>query len=538
MIWRFLIAAVASGSIGHPPVAPHAWAVGVGPSGIASLRAQLPGSETLVPGRALLVRGVRPTVRGAGYVVDLTASDRRIAFDNTEPGAAQQWYLPQDLAWSYWPTLPQLGEVKVAVIDSGIDYGHPDFAGRIAGGVSFAGGSWKTDTCGHGTFVAGIIAANPFNGIGMAGIAVNAKLLVVKILTADCVVSSEAEVRGIRWAVDHGARIINMSLGGVRDPLDEALDTFSPPEQAAIDYATSKGVLVIAAAGNGTQSPSTPWRFAGYPAALNHVIGVGAIQQSGAVPDYSNRDPRYVDLVAPGGPIYSTIPRSLVDVHAGTCSEPYGPCGPSEFRNGIGTSFAAPQVAAAAALLLGTDPTLTPDQVAWLIERSATDLTPSTGCRQCVVGRDSFTGAGALDVAAALSLLGHSPLPARDAFEPNDDAGPVAAKLPPSGTVDATLDYWDDPNDVYAVTLVKGQVISASLARGSEPSTVMTLWAPGTAHVSPSRTASGRLAASAFSAGGMRLRFAAKASGVYYLEVSARTPSRSIAAYGLTVAVR
>src|SRR5262249_7087312 len=77
-------------------------------------------------------------------------------FANTEPLPAKQWYLTADHAWDYWPTMPQLAPVKVAVIDSGIDYGHPDFAGRIAAGRSFVrGSSWKEDTDGHGTFVAG-----------------------------------------------------------------------------------------------------------------------------------------------------------------------------------------------------------------------------------------------------------------------------------------------------------------------------------------------------------------------------------------------
>ena len=191
--------------------------------------------------------------------------------------------------------------VNVAVIDSGID-GTPS---RVRGpdrrrrGPSSAARRTRDDQ-GHGTFVAGEIAANPFNGLGIAGLAFNARLLIAKVVEPDGSVSLKAEVAAIRWAVDNGARVINLSLGGVRDPLDPTLDTYSPLEQAAVEYAYSKGAVVVAAVGNGPQSPATPWQFADYPAALPHVIGVGAVRQDGSVPDYSNRDAVYVDLAAPG----------------------------------------------------------------------------------------------------------------------------------------------------------------------------------------------------------------------------------------------
>jgi hypothetical protein len=105
---------------------------------------------------------------------------RTLLFDNTEPDAAEQWYFTKDDAWSHWPTIPYLAPIRVAVIDSGIDASHPEFTGRIASGVSFVASSWRTDSCGHGTFVAGEIAANPDNGFGIAGLAFNARLLIAK----------------------------------------------------------------------------------------------------------------------------------------------------------------------------------------------------------------------------------------------------------------------------------------------------------------------------------------------------------------------
>src|SRR6185312_7152796 len=110
-----------------------------------------------------------------------------------------------------------------------------------------------------------------------AGLAFNAQLLVAKVVTPDGEVSLKAEVAAIRWAVDNGARVINLSLGGVRDPFDAELDTYSPAEQAAIGYAVAHDVVVVAAVGNGTQSPSTPWPFAHYPAALPHVSAAAAL---------------------------------------------------------------------------------------------------------------------------------------------------------------------------------------------------------------------------------------------------------------------
>ena len=141
--------------------------------------------------------------------------------------------------------------------------------------------------------------------------------MIAKVVEPDGSVSLRAEVAAIRWAADNGARVINLSLGGVRDPLDPKLDTYSPLEQAAVEYAYSKGAVVVAAVGNGPQSPATPWGFAHYPASLPHVIGVSAVRQDGSVPDYSNRDAVYNDLAAPGDGIFSTIPTNLVDPKTG-----------------------------------------------------------------------------------------------------------------------------------------------------------------------------------------------------------------------------
>ncbi len=460
------------------------------------------------------------------------------AFPNTQPDAAQQWYLTEDNAWNAWSVRPTLQTVKVAVIDSGIDAGDPAFAGRIAAGRSFVGGSWATDTTGHGTFVAGLIAANAFDGTGIAGLAFNAKLIIAKVvLDSDGVIPLTAEAAAIRWAVSEGARVINLSFGATRDPNDPELNSYSALERAAIEYAYAKGVVVVAAAGNGTNTPTEPWPYAGYPAALPNVIGVAALNEDGSVPNFSNRDARYVDIAAPGAGIFSTIPRNLEDTSVPGCAgNPYSSCGPAEFQRGDGTSFAAPQVSAAAALLLGTDPKLAPDQVDWILERSATDMTPANGCGGCSVGRDSLTGWGRVDVARAIAFVrDHIALPPPDLLEPDDDAGAEAHALGPlPQTLTTSEDYWDDPVDVFSLELHAGEHLVASAAAAPSTSLALALWKPGTQTLEGAPTTS-RLATDT---PGSRpvLSYPVSTTGVYYLEVSDLTPNRARSIYQLTVA--
>jgi subtilisin family serine protease len=462
------------------------------------------------------------------------------AFANTEPFAAKQWYLDEVDAWGFWQEQPQLAPVKVAVIDSGIDGTHPDLMGRVLAAKSFVGGSPYTDEQGHGTFVAGEIAANPSNMIGIAGLAFNARLIVAKVVDHAGDVPISAEVAAIRWAVGQGAQVINLSLGAVRDPLDPGIDAYSPLEQAAVQYAYSKGVVVVAAVGNGPQAPRTPWSYADYPAALPHVIGVSAVRQDRSVPAYSNRDAIYNDLAAPGDGMFSTIPTNLVADTAGCENDPYSDCGPPEFRSAIGTSFSAPQVAAAAALLLGVQPALRPEQVAWLLERSAADDEPGVGCPECTSGRDPLTGWGVLDVAAALRLLTSGvPLPQADAYEPNDDAGVWAHALPPlPRTVGATLDYWDDNVDVYRVTLKKGQRLYARLTPGAAASIRLALWAPGTQRVESLDLKNVRVAESRRQGLQARIAYTARAGGTYYLEAKLVSPAHDPVAYRLGLSRR
>ena len=462
-----------------------------------------------------LTRGLILLVALAALVLPASAS----AFTPNDPLASRQWYLAADRAFDFWPDLPVLTPVKVAVVDSGIDLGHPEFEGKIDAARSFVGGD-VNDHDGHGTFVAGVIAAALDNGVGIAGIAFPAHLVVAKVVGRDGTISPDAEAHAIRWAADEGARVINLSLGGVRDPRDLSRDTFSPAEEAAVEYAYGKGAVVVAAVGNGDQAPSTPWRYASYPAALPHVIGVGALAQDGTVPPYSNRDARFVDLAAPGDDILSTLPRSLTARVAPTClDQGYSDCGPFDFRNAQGTSFAAPQVAAAAALLLSVEPALRPEQVGFLLEHSAGDVAPA--------GRDAFSGWGRLDVAAALEALAAGDLPGLDALEPNDDAGDRAPEVfGRRRAITATADYWDDPVDVYRVKLAAGQTISTSVDGPAGVRTRLALWRPGTLHVIEpvSRPSLDRLKESRGAGPAEHILYRARATGWYYLEVTLASP--------------
>ena len=337
--------------------------------------------------------------------------------------------------------------------------------------------------------------------------------------------------------MDRGAQVINLSLGGLRDPRDRRLDTFSPLERDAIDYAYAHGVVLVAAVGNGDQAPRSPWDFASYPAALPHVVGVSALASDGSVPSFSNRDQNFNDLSAPGVGIVSTLPRAITSTRPTCPDQGHSNCGPPAFKQADGTSYAAAQVSAAAALLLAARPMLTPDQVSWVLERSARDVSAATGCSRCLLQRDAFSGWGELDVAAALRAL-NGPLPPPDRYEGNDDAGDRAFALY-GRTIDvsATLDFWDDQIDVYRVRLLKGQTVAVSLRGPAGTDTNLVLWRPGTHHVeglSPKLQAR-RLTQSARVGPNEHFLHRARQEGWYYIEVKLATPSPEPGVYRLRI---
>lgn len=314
----------------------------------------------------------------------------------------QAWALRQIRAPQAWANFamcpgdpPGAGAVTVAVLDTGIDKSHGDLAGRWVSGFDFVNqDADASDDNGHGTFVSGIIGASwdgnapiahcvPFStaGGGFAGVAGDVRILPVKILDDRGFGDSAALIAGLDYAVTQGARVINLSLGS---PVIE------PGEKEALDRAIAAGVVVVAASGN--QGGSVL-----FPAAYPPVVAVGATDASGSVAFYSNKGAQ-LDLVAPGGGaafsqylpgqnIFSTVLQCAATASAADYPRKTGD---SFYGTALGTSFAAPFVTGAAALLFAWDASLTADQVVNRLISTADDIgTP---------GWDAASGYGRLNL--------------------------------------------------------------------------------------------------------------------------------------------
>ncbi len=532
---RALVVAAVLGAALSFPVGAHAARVAVGLAPGADARAVSAAvaartgtrPESLKPIPALIAdlpRGISLAgIPGVRYVEPLR--ERHLAYVPNDPLVPKQWYLSSSGFYSPWVTLPSFEPVPVAIIDSGVDASHPDLNGKILDAETFVGGSARQDQLGHGTFVAGLIGAGVDNGVGIAGLAPSAQLLVAKVDTGSRTIPVEAEAKAIRWAVDNGARVINMSLGGIRDPLDPDRDTFSRLEADSVAYAVANGVVVVAAVGNADQAPSSPWKYASYPAALPHVLGVSATTETGAIPAFSNRDRVYNDIAAPGLKILSVLPRPLT-ARFPTCNEQgYSSCGPDDYREAQGTSFAAPQVSAAAAVLLSLRPTLRPEQVTKILQSTAVDATAANGCAACAAGRDAYSGWGRLDVGAAIAALSKR-LPERDWYETNDDLGSRSyATYGSNRRLQATIDFWDDQDDVYAIQLTRNQPVYVGLT-GVDPAVDLSLalWLPkarGLDHLEDQRF---RARVSAKPGSRQYFSFRAANAGTYYVQVRITSP--------------
>ncbi|GAB7386729.1 hypothetical protein BSNK01_05650 [Bacillaceae bacterium] len=271
-----------------------------------------------------------------------------------------QWNLPMIETENGWDITRGSREITIAVIDTGVDLHHPDLADRLSEGYNvLTDDDHPQDDNGHGTHVAGIIAAETNNREGVAGITWYNRIMPIKAIGADGTGTSFDIAKGIIWATDHGAKVINMSLGNYQP---------SSVLKEAVAYAYERDVVLVAATGNDdTDQP-------GYPAAYPEVLAVSAIGFDGSRAEFSNYGD-YVDVVAPGVDVASTYP-----------DEQYAALS--------GTSMAAPHVAALAGLIRSIHPDLKNTEVMDIIRKTAIDLGDA--------GKDMYYGNGVIDIENAL----------------------------------------------------------------------------------------------------------------------------------------
>jgi serine protease len=302
-------------------------------------------------------------------------------FTPDDPLFKDQWHLPRVGAPTAWHYSTGRG-VTVAVIDTGIACEDYDSFVKVSDlnntrcveGFNFINNTpHANDDQGHGTHVAGTIAQSTNNGHGAAGMAFHARLMPVKVLGANGSGTTAGVADGIRWAADHGAQVINLSLGGPRP---------AQVLQKAIDHARSRGTVVIAAAGNSGGS-------VGYPAGHDGVIAVSASDRDDKLARFSSRGPQ-VDIAAPG---VDVVQQTICEGGKGKCER---------FPAFNGTSMATPHVAGAAALLVSQGVT-DPDAIERTLKNSARVVDPSDDAKK-------LYGAGILDAAAAVkqTALSHA----------------------------------------------------------------------------------------------------------------------------------
>lgn len=369
-----------------------------------------------------------------------------------DPEIGQQWFHERIGTFAAWDITRGSSQVVVGILDTGLDYDHPEFVGQIAinsaedrngngrfepwpdsvlqGGVSgdldgidADGNGYIDDVIGydftdqprspfggdylfqdpdplddnaHGTLVAGIIAARADNQLGGAGIAPGCKVMPLRAFAASGGGEDDDIARAIIYAADNGVQVLNFSFGDIYP---------SQIMHEAIRYAYQKGVVMIGSAGNGTGDEIH------YPSGFDEVISVAATDLNSLGNDYLWPLSSFgltVDLAAPGSGIYTTTLRDTTDWF-GTYS---------------GTSTSAPMVSAAAALLISQRGTLAPEQVRGILTSSADDVSPA--------GWDHYTGAGRLNIPVALATVGGSQV---KILSPGNDAGTAADSLIIVGTI-------------------------------------------------------------------------------------------------------
>ena len=341
----------------------------------------------------------------------LTASDS-VQDVPTDPLCGMQWGASLTRAPTAWAVTKGSPSVVVAVLDTGVDASQPDLQGAFVPGYDFVNHDANpSDDHGHGTGTAGIVAARAGNGLGGAGFCPRCSIMPVKVVGADGTATEADVAPGITWAADHGANVINLSLGG----------TYSSTVADAIAYATRKGVLVVAAAGNNGNSSAF------YPAADPGVLGVAATQPDDHLYSWSNFG-AWVPVAAPGCDLTTTRNAGYAEV--------------------CGTSASTPVVSGLAALAMSFSPTSSAAAVTQAIASSA----------HAVQG----VSAGRVDVAGTLAALGATFLPA-----PPPAPAPTSATSP-SGPTATTSHPTTATSSPHAFTAAREAVPGRHVIRHSQ----------------------------------------------------------------------
>ena len=338
----------------------------------------------------------------------------------------------------------------IAILDTGISPDTPELAGRVVSPASVVGGSGADDRDGHGTQVAGIAAAAPG---AMQGISPTSPVMPVKIFEANGETTAQALVSGIEAALDAGAGVINISGAA---PAKDATPADVSVVQLAITAAYARGALVVVAAGNdGSAEPYVPGN-------LPHVLTVGSGTALGGRESFSNTG-AWIDVVAVGSNINAPMPPSL-------CSTGFGPAN--------GTSYSAPVVSGAAALVQALRPELSQQQLFDLLRSSAQDIQPA--------GHDTGSGFGAIDVGVAAT----APSPEIESAEVDDDPFWVRGAFAPGHPVllrrarlaflGGRLSSAKDLSDVYRVFARRGERLRARISGAPGALLDVSIWDSGT----------------------------------------------------------
>jgi subtilisin family serine protease len=336
-----------------------------------------------------------PVLRRSPAVVwaERDARLRELDVAATDPfaGPEYNWWLPLLGFPHAWSTTMGSSSTVVAVVDSGVAAGQPDLAGALLPGYDFVDDDTDTsDVHGHGTAVAGLIAARANNGIGIAGGCPRCSILPVRVIGPDGTGPVSTMARGITWAADHGARVINVSIKAAAE---------SPTLDAAVAYAVTHGAVVVAGAGNDGNAE------VGYPAGSPGAIGVAASTAADARYAWSSYG-TWAKVAAPGCTASTAIAGGVVSF--------------------CGTSAAAPIVSSLAGLLFSRNPEASPAQVENAIEQTARPL--------------DFVHYGRVDAAAAIASFGAAspgapaPAPGTPSSKPTGDVAPAITALVPAKT--------------------------------------------------------------------------------------------------------